>query len=226
LICLRGDPILREGNSSNRDIWVGDIDVPSPIDFHDAAQARAWETDTIARRPWRPEFFAAFASALSARFRNEFRVLELGSGPGHLAKVILAAREGADYCALDFSEAMHALARERLGQLASRVDFITADFRAPDWPQKLPRFDAVVTIQAAHELRHKRHLPKLLEQVREVLKPAGVFLYCDHYAEGGQNPDLMLKREEQPRALEAAGFCDIVLLLDKGGMALYSARTA
>jgi hypothetical protein len=38
-----------------------DDDVPSPIDFHDPVQARAWVEDTVKRRPYRPRFFAAFA---------------------------------------------------------------------------------------------------------------------------------------------------------------------
>ena len=203
---------------------MGDIDVPSPIDFHDRAQAKAWEEDTIARRPWRPEFFAAFASELKNCFARSFSVLELGSGPGHLAQIILSECPQADYCALDFSEAMHMLARERLGALSRRIKFLTRDFRSPDWHEDFAPFDAVVTMQAAHELRHKRHLPKLLSQIMQILTPGGVLLYCDHYAEGGQNPDLMLNREDQPRALENPGFGDVRRVLDKGGMALYAAR--
>jgi SAM-dependent methyltransferase len=204
---------------------MGDSDVPSPVDFHDPAQAQAWETDTIERRPWRPEFFAAFASVLNKNFAGPFSVLELGSGPGHLTRVILLECPQANYCALDFSEAMHGLARERLAALSRRVQFVTRDFCKPDWYQGLAA-DAIVTMQAAHELRHKRHLPKLLLQVRDVLRSGGIFLYCDHYSEGGQNPDLMLAREEQPQALDNAGFTDVRRLLDKGGMALYVARRA
>ena len=58
-----------------------DDDVPSPIDFHDPVQARAWVQDTIRRRPYRPRFFAAFASALNERFDKPLDILELGSGP-------------------------------------------------------------------------------------------------------------------------------------------------
>jgi SAM-dependent methyltransferase len=203
---------------------VGDIDVPSPIDFHDLAQAKAWEQDTIARRPSRPVFFAAFASELKNSFARPFSVLELGSGPGHLARIILSECPQANYCALDFSEAMHTLARERLGALSQRVQFVIRDFRSPDWHEDFTLFDAIVTMQAAHELRHKRHLPKLLSQVTQVLTPGGVFLYCDHYAGGRQHPDLVLERDDQPRALDNAGFADVRRILDKGGMALYAAR--
>src|SRR5437764_262326 len=103
---------------------MGDFDVPSPIDFHDPAQAKSWEQNTIVRRPWRPEFFQAFASELNSRFSQPFSVLELGSGPGHLAQQILSACQVARYCALDFSDAMHALACERLGPFAAKVEFV------------------------------------------------------------------------------------------------------
>ena len=116
------------------------------------------------------------------------------------------------------------LACERLGPFAAKVEFVIRDFRSAEWSDGLGRFDAVVTMQAAHEIRHKRHLPKLLTQIRAVMVPDGILLYCDHYAEGGENSDLMLNRDDQPLVLERAGFTDVRLLLDKGGMALYAAK--
>ena len=159
---------------------VPDEDVPSPIDFHDPVEARKWEQETIVNRPWRPAFFAAFASALNARFSRPFLILELGSGPGHLAEAILGSCRVAHYSALDFSEAMHGLARARLKPYLENVDFVTRDFRASDWTDGLGPFDALVTLQAAHELRHKRHLPKLLRESHGLLAADGLFLYCDH----------------------------------------------
>jgi SAM-dependent methyltransferase len=203
---------------------MGDKDVPSPIDFHDLAQARAWEADTIARRPWRPDFFAAFARELNGYFSRPFSVLEIGSGPGHLAGVITTQCSVSEYCALDFSEAMHSIARERIGRSAAPIRFVARDFRQPNWSSGLGPFDVVVTMQAAHEIRHRRHLPKLLLQVRNALVPGGIFLYCDHYAEGGQNPDLVLPRAEQPIVLGDAGFSNVRRLLDLGGMALYAGK--
>ena len=131
----------------------------------------------------------------------------------------------ASYLALDFSAAMHQIARENLGSSSDRVDFVECDFRSVGWSDGLGEFNAVVTMQAAHELRHKRHLLPWLGQVSERLISGGLFLYCDHYAEpGSKNPDLYLTREEQPLVLRHAGFSRITPLLDEGGMALYSAH--
>jgi SAM-dependent methyltransferase len=205
-----------------------DADIPSPIDFHDLAQARAWVEDTVRRRPARPAFFAAFCSALSRNGTTPLDVLELGAGPGHLAREVVSRCAIRRYVALDFSEAMHQLAREHLGELAARVTFETRDFRDPRWTHGLGSFDAVVTMQAAHEMRHKRHLVPLLERARSVLKPDGVLGYCDHYADGtpGKNAALYAARDEQPAALREAGFKVIKPLHEEGGMALYSASVA
>lgn len=83
-------------------------------DIHDPYQARAWEKDTVRKRPMRPMFFAKMVEALKARFTMPIEVLELGSGSGHLAEAILKGCAVTRYGALDFSEAMHQLARARL----------------------------------------------------------------------------------------------------------------
>jgi SAM-dependent methyltransferase len=203
-------------------------DVPSPIDFHDEAQARAWLADTVARRPYRPTYFAAFARALNAIGRPGLRVLEIGSGPGHLARHVLDHCAIGAYTALDFSAAMHALAREHLGPLAGQVIIVQADFREPGWSAGLSGFDAVITMQALHETRHKRHLPGVLRAAAGMLRPGGTFLYCDHYFEpgGGKAQALYLTRDEQPQALAANGFTAVTKLHDEAGMALYGAVKA
>ena len=198
-------------------------DVPSPIDFHDPAQARTWMERTAKNRPWRPDFFRAFSIALNARASHPLRILELGSGPGQLATAVLKNCRVSQYVALDFSVAMHDLAREQLGPLAAKVKFVKRDFRKPEWNAALGKFDAVLTLQAAHETRHQDRLPDLLRQTRASVKAGGLLLYCDHYRGTLKNPVLYLERQRQPRTLRAAGFVHIERLLDRGGMALYSA---
>lgn len=195
-------------------------DIPSPIDFQNAEHARAWTERVVQIRPRRPAFFEAFATALADHPRA--RVLELGAGPGMLAEHLLRDPAIADYVLLDFSEAMHDLARARLGA-EPRAHYVTRDFRTPDWADALGAFDAVVTLQAAHEARHRRRLPPLLEQTRSVLRRGGLLLYCDHYAEAMNGVALYAPRDEQTLLLAQAGFTEIVRLRDEGGMALYAA---
>jgi SAM-dependent methyltransferase len=197
-----------------------DDDVPIRVDFRDPATARTWVEDTRIKRPYRPRFFAAFCAALAAC--PKLRILELGSGPGQLAREILVHCDVHAYVALDFSPAMHELAAEHLAELASRVTFVTRDFREPAWPHDLGAFDAVVTLQAAHETRHKRHLVPLLVRARTVLAAGGVLLYADGYLTPETKlPALFLGRADQPLALARAGLVDIELRYEEGNMALW-----
>jgi SAM-dependent methyltransferase len=200
-------------------------EIPSPIDFDDSAQARAWVDATVAQRPSRPRFFAAFAAALNAHFNRPIRVAEVGSGPGHLAKAIIHGCNVSSYTAIDFSAAMHDLAREHLGESCGHVHFLRRDFRRDDWAEGLGPLDAVVTMQAAHEVRHKTRQPALLKDIHTAIDTGGLLLFCDHYSKAGSTNDsgLFLAHAEQPALLETAGFRHVEQLLDEGGMALYRA---
>jgi len=200
------------------------LDVPSPIDLQSHADATAWAQKALTIRPWRVEFFACFATEI-ARVPGPVRVLELGSGPGFLAAHLLAALPKLHMVLLDFSKPMHELARSRLAPHLERVEFLERSFKDPDWFDSLNGFDFVVTNQAVHELRHKRHATTLHQQVRQVLKPNGRYLVSDHYAgEGGMsNTELYLSIEEHLEALALAGYGSIHELMRKGGMVLNSA---
>jgi len=201
-------------------------DVPTTVDFRRSQHAREWAESAMSLRPWRAEFFDAFASVIKeAPTTQGCRVLELGSGPGFLAQRLLESIPGLAYVAVDFSCAMHELAKERLGKLASCVQFVARNLRDPDWGEDLGQFDFAVTHQAVHELRHKRHAPALHSQVRQLVKPAGSYLVCDHFlGEGGMsNGQLYMTAEEQRQALLSAGFAQVEQLLLKGGLVLHRA---
>jgi len=200
-------------------------DVPTTIDFRLAEHAQAWAESAMAVRPWRAEFFAAFAKVIKSTCAGQrCRVLELGSGPGFLARQLLDAA-ALDYVAVDFSAAMHALARQRLGDLATQVQFVERSLRDADWGDGLGQFHFAVTNQAVHELRHKRYAGALHEQVRERLLPGGGYLVCDHFfGEGGMSNDqLYMTVAEQREALLSAGFAQVEQLLLKNGLVLHHA---
>ena len=200
-------------------------DVPVTLDFRCADKAREWTDSAMSLRPWRAEFFAAFANVIEqTRSSETCRVLELGSGPGFLAEQLLKDSE-LDYVALDFSAAMHELARQRLGELASRVQFCERNLREASWGEGLGQFNFAVTNQAVHELRHKRYASPLHAQVRNLLLPGGSYLVCDHFygAGGMSNPELYMTVEEQRAALLAAGFTRVEQILVKAGLILHHA---
>ena len=200
-------------------------DVPSPIDLKDMVDAQEWER-TAMQRPFREEFFEAFNTQLGLLEVPSLSAIELGAGPGFLALHILVRRPNIHYTLLDFSSAMHTLAKRRLEPLIG-VDFkyIECDFKTAGWADSLGQYDAVLSNQAVHELRHKRYALDFFRQVRSLLKPGGILLFCDHYyGEGGlSNDQLYMSLEEQCEVLRSAGFNASEVLV-KGGRALYSAR--
>ena len=199
-------------------------DVPSPIDLRLPQDAAEWERSAIIKRPWRSEFFQCFSDEIG-HHPGATQVLELGSGPGFLAAHLLAEHSHLRMTLLDFSQAMHSLARHRLVPFLDRVSFIEKNFKKPNWFESIGVFDFVVTHQAVHEVRHKRHVPALHAQVRGVLAPQGKYLVCDHYVgeDGMRDNDLYMTVEEQHQALIAAGYQTVFELKRKGGLVLHSA---
>jgi SAM-dependent methyltransferase len=199
-------------------------DVPSPIDFQNAQEVLAWIEDTQRERPWRPQFFKAFAEEISRHFANPITIFELGAGPGMLAEEILRSCLVQRYVLLDSSLPMQKLAHDRLASFSHVTEHVTKDFRRNDWESGLELFDGCITMQAVHEVRHKRHVPKLLAQILRLIRPEGYFWFADHYLTPSNNPDLFFQADEQPEILSTAGFENVTLILDVGNMALYRAQ--
>ncbi len=219
-----GDRFSLSANAENGEGgWTreGD-DVPSPIDLTSPKDAAEWEESAMQKRPARTAFFERIGEEV-ARKSGPVTILELGSGPGFLAQHLLARLPEATMHLLDNSNAMHALARDRLGELAARAKFVHGNFKEPDWADRLGPYDFVVTMQAVHELRHKRHAEGLHRQVRSLLSPGGAYLMGDHYCGPGAmaNDQLYPSLEEHQAALRAAGFAHVTELLRTGGLVLY-----
>ena len=202
-------------------------DIPSPIDLRSERDAREWTASAMSKRPWRALFFQRFVEELQLVDVSPLQILELGSGPGFLTRCILDAIPSAEYAMLDFSPAMHHLARERLTPHLGRTRQLLVDFKDPEWAVGLGKFDAVITHQAVHELRHKKHAVRLHSSARTLLRPHGVYLVCDHYVgnQGMSNASLYMNIDEQRAALETAGFVAVERLLEmKGLLVLHRAR--
>jgi len=200
-------------------------DVPSPIDLRLMADASQWEATAMAKRPCRRAFFAKFIDEIGQLQPAARKVLELGSGPGFLASGLLSELPDMHMMLLDFSEAMHMLARKRLGTAVARAEFVLRNFADPRWVEGLNDFDVVVTNQAVHELRHKRYAEQLHRQVATVLRSGGTYLVCDHFAGPGgmSNTQLYMTVAEQKFAFEAAGYALVHQVLLSGGMVLHRA---
>jgi len=198
-------------------------EVPSPIDLRLMTDASAWEMKAM-DRPFRQDFFDAFTTQLSKQSKDDLSILELGSGPGFLAAYILDRLPLVRMSLLDFSSSMHSLAQRRLAAYSDRTTFIMRNFKESNWIEGLGEFDAIITLQAVHELRHKHYAEKFHRQAKELLKANGHYLVCDHYfgENAMKNDQLFMSLEEQRASLKNSGY-QITDVLIKGGRALYDA---
>jgi trans-aconitate methyltransferase len=206
-----------------------EADVPYGEDFHDAAAAAAWADAAIRKRPWRATIFEHFVAIVGSAATASPRVLELGSGPGFLAEQILARCPSVGlYTLVDFSEAMLEQSRRRLELHTARTQFLRADFKTETWAEQVKGpFDLVLSLQAVHELRHKRHAPRLYAQLLSLLSPVAEVVICDHLPEGAHTPRhrvLYMNKDENLAAFAQAGFSKVSVVWSDHDMALYRAR--
>jgi cyclopropane fatty-acyl-phospholipid synthase-like methyltransferase len=131
------------------------------------------------------------------------------------------------YTLLDFSEPMLALSQERLAAFPA-ASFVRASFKSEDWTRRIGRFDCVLSMQAVHEMRHKRHAPRLYEQVYQVLSVPGLVLVCDHtpFDDSPASTALYMTQQEQQEALTGAGFANVHVELSIDSLVLYAGERA
>jgi SAM-dependent methyltransferase len=206
-----------------------DEDVPYGENFHDEAEAAAWAEAANRKRPWRSAIFDRFATTVLQSGIASPRVLELGSGPGFLAEYVLGRCASiAQYTLLDFSEPMLAQSRQRLSHHAARTRYVQADFKHDSWPSAAGGpFDFVFSLQAVHELRHKRHAPRLYAQIRSVVSSSAQLVVCDHLPDGAHTPRqrvLYMTVPENLAELTTAGFRDPTVVWSEHHMAMYRAH--
>jgi cyclopropane fatty-acyl-phospholipid synthase-like methyltransferase len=203
-------------------------DVPYGNDWDSATEAAAYGEAADRARPWRSEIRDHIAARV-ATLAPGARVLELGSGPGLLAHRVLQRCPNLEtYTLMDFSEPMLAVSRARLAAFPA-VAFVHASFKSEDWTHRVGRqFDCVVSMQAVHELRHKRHARRLYEQVHQVLAVPGLFLICDHtpFDDSPTSVALYMTEQEQQQALTDAGFSNGHVALAMNGLILYAGEKA
>jgi hypothetical protein len=102
------------------------------------------------------------------------------------------------------------------------VRYVHGDFKREGWSTELGRFDAVITMQAVHEIRHKRHVPGLYREVRGI---TDLLVVCDHEPTD-RMPGLHSTEAEQHAAMRGAGFGEVTTLWALHGMYVIRAGAA
>ena len=203
-------------------------DIPYGEDWQSVAEVTAWAEASDRKRPWRSQI-RDFIAEQVATLRRDAQVLELGSGPGFLAeRVLQLCTQLGGYTLLDFSDPLLAISRERLARFAG-ASFVRADFKLDQWVHAVGgQFDCVVSMQAIHEVRHKRHVPRLYRQIYQVTAASGLVLICDHtpFDDSQRSISLYMTEQEQIGALSAGGFADVRIALSINGLVLYAGKKA
>ena len=119
-------------------------DVPYGDDWDSAAVVAGWAKVADQKRPWRSQIRDHIAGIV-ATLPQRARVLELGSGPGFLARRVLdRCPKIESYTLLDFSEHMLGLSRERLVAFPA-ANFVLGTFKSDDWTRHVEGpFDCVL----------------------------------------------------------------------------------
>ncbi|TML91880.1 MAG: class I SAM-dependent methyltransferase [Actinobacteria bacterium] len=125
----------------------------------------------LERAPLLPRRDIAYDELLALLPASPRRVLDLGTGDGHVLSLI-----GAPGVGVDFSPAMLDAARTRY---AGRSDVEVVDHNLNAALPDMGSFDVVVSAFAIHHCSHARKR-ELYAEVFELLEPGGVFANLEH----------------------------------------------
>ncbi|MFI8259313.1 class I SAM-dependent methyltransferase [Streptomyces sp. NPDC085665] len=145
---------------------------------------QAWQESWDRQQEWympdREERFRVMLDMVEALVGPTPRVLDLACGTGSITDRVFRRFPEATSTGVDLDPALLTIARGHFDG-DSRVTFVTADLKDPDWVSALPydTYDAVLTATALHWL-HSPRLAVLYGQLAPLLREGGVFMNADH----------------------------------------------
>ncbi|MCC0096036.1 MULTISPECIES: class I SAM-dependent methyltransferase [Streptomyces] len=145
---------------------------------------QAWQESWDRQQEWympdREERFRVMLDMVEALVGPTPRVLDLACGTGSITDRVFRRFPESTSTGVDLDPALLTIARGHFDG-DSRVTFVTADLKDPDWTSALPydTYDAVLTATALHWL-HSPRLAVLYGQLAPLLREGGVFMNADH----------------------------------------------
>src|SRR4051794_4284608 len=180
-------------------------------EFHDAAFVQGW-ADRFVPSPPRLALFDMILDQIQRLGIADANVLELGLGPGYMARYILERNKTLRYEGLDFSDVFFELAKRTLGNLTARVTFTKADLMDQSWPGRLVhRPHAIISTWALHDLGGQQAVADVYARCFETLPKGGVLVNGDFIKPDGTDWDYEPGRFEVARhlgLLRRSGFPD------------------
>lgn len=177
--------------------------------FHDQEFVRGWADRFRPTEP-RIQLFNMILAEITQPNIPVTHIVELGIGPGYMARHILEQNNKITYEGVDFSEEMFDIARETIGDLIGRVTLTFADLFDQHWPATLSRQPgAIISTWALHDLGSQEAVNDVYVRCHETLTPGGVLINGDFIKPDGTTYEYEPGRFEIRRHLELlqlAGF--------------------
>ena len=162
----------------------------------------SWDRQQEGYLPDREERFQTMLDVVATVADGEPpAVLDIAGGTGSISRRVLQRFPAARTTLLDVDPVLLAIAN---ASLDDRTTIVSTNLNSADWRALLDRtdFDAVLTATAMHWIEPER-LAALYAEIREVLRPGGVFINADHMPDDGL-PKLSAQisaRQDQEQAL-------------------------
>ena len=139
-------------------------------EFHDAAFVQGW-ADRFVPSPPRIALFDLILEHVSASALPTGHVLELGLGPGYMARHILERNPTISYEGVDFSDVFFDVARKTIGNYMPRVTLTKADLMDQAWPNSLSAQPAaIISTWALHDLGSQQAVADVYARCYEILR--------------------------------------------------------
>jgi SAM-dependent methyltransferase len=148
-------------------------------EFHDAAFVQGW-ADRFVPTPPRIALFDLILEHVSASGLPSAHVVELGLGPGYMARHLLERNPTISYEGLDFSEVFFDVARKTIGSYMPRTKLTKADLMDQAWPRSLSQQPgAIISTWALHDLGGQEAVANVYARCYEVLPKGGILINGD-----------------------------------------------
>ncbi len=150
-----------------------------PHDWRDPETARRWDRQGHETNPCRPEQLDILVSVLAEHWRPGAWLLDLGFGSGQVEALIFDRIPDARVVGIDGSDAMMALAAERLRPYGDRFASVRHDLgalREARLPGHAYRF--AIAVQSLHHLSAE-DMRAAYGWIHHRLEPGGLFLLLD-----------------------------------------------
>ncbi|HET6605073.1 MAG TPA: class I SAM-dependent methyltransferase [Rhodopila sp.] len=178
-------------------------------EFHDATFVQGWADRFVPTAP-RLALFDLILEQVADLGKPAAHVLELGLGPGYMARHILDRNATISYEGLDFSDVFFEVAKKTIGPMMPRVTLTKADLMEQAWPKRLSRRpDAIISTWALHDLGSQQAIADVYARCHDTLPPGGILVNGDFIKPVGTDWTYEPGRFEIARHLELlrqAGF--------------------